>query len=76
MRFLKLAKRLRLLKLIKPFLKSDMACTGCPAFVVFMAGVASFNSIITSLELDIPWAAWHYIENMLQFVSPLSWPGG
>jgi len=59
---------MRFLKIIKAFLKSDLAWTEGAAFEFGMAGVIAFNSIIMSLELDIPWAGWVYVENILQIV--------
>jgi hypothetical protein len=33
-----------------------------------MAGVIGMNSIIMSLELDIPWGGWACVENVLQII--------
>lgn len=67
LRILRLFRIMRFLKIIKASLKSDFAWTESATFEWCMACVIAFNSIIMSLELDIQWAGWMYVENFLQF---------
>jgi len=68
LRALRLFRVMRFLKILKAFLKSDLDWTEGASFQTFMAGVIAANALIMSLELDIPWKGWVYVENFLQAV--------
>lgn len=64
LRCLRLCRVLRALRLMKAFWQSDMAWTESPPFEIFMSGVIAANALIMSLELDIEWHHWPWIENI------------
>jgi len=68
LRTLRLFRIIRFVKLLRAFLQSNLEWTEGAPFEAFMSAVIAANSIIMSLEVDIPWAGWVYVENFLQVV--------
>jgi len=68
LRALRLISVFRFLKILKAFLTSNLAWTDGVYFQSFMSIVIAGNSVIMSLEVDIPWGGWLYVEQFLQVV--------
>lgn len=68
LRALRLISVFRFLKIVKAFLTSNLAWTDGVLFQSFMSIVIAGNSAIMSLEVDIPWDGWIYVEQFLQVV--------
>mmetsp|Transcript_93210 Transcript_93210/g.301392 ORF Transcript_93210/g.301392 Transcript_93210/m.301392 type:complete len:669 (-) Transcript_93210:4-2010(-) len=64
LRCLRLFRLLRALKLLKVFFKGEMAWTESTSFEVFMSSVIAANAVVMSLELDVAWAGWPWVENL------------
>eukprot|EP00445_Apocalathium_hangoei_P019380 CAMPEP_0203892470 /NCGR_PEP_ID=MMETSP0359-20131031/35658_1 /ASSEMBLY_ACC=CAM_ASM_000338 /TAXON_ID=268821 /ORGANISM="Scrippsiella Hangoei, Strain SHTV-5" /LENGTH=1055 /DNA_ID=CAMNT_0050814441 /DNA_START=50 /DNA_END=3213 /DNA_ORIENTATION=- len=60
---MRLFRLLRILRILRAFLQGDMAWAETSAFEVFMSGVIALNSVVMSLELDIEWTGWLFVEN-------------
>jgi len=68
LRTLRLFRVIRIMKVFRSFLQSNLDWTEGAYFESFMSGVIAANSVIMSLEVDIEWAGWVYVENFLQIV--------
>jgi voltage-gated sodium channel len=65
LRFLRLFRFLRFLKLLKTFLVTDMDwIMEHPYFDVFLASVIGINGVLISLQLDIEWVGWVWVDNV------------
>jgi voltage-gated sodium channel len=59
---------MRFLKILKAFLEADMSWTEGSTFQIFMSCVIAINGVVMSLELDIAWAGWVYVENIFMVI--------
>jgi len=54
------------LKTVRAFMESDLSWTEGKHFQLFIMGTIAFNSVVMSLESDLPdFAAWFYVEQAL-----------
>lgn len=64
LRFLRLFRVLRVLKLARTFLQGDMKFVKSAEFEIIMSTIIALNAIVISMELDIEWAGWVWVENV------------
>jgi voltage-gated sodium channel len=65
LRMLRLFRILRILKLAKTFLVTDTDwIQSSERFDMFMAFIIVINAIVMSLELDVDWNGWVWVDNM------------
>eukprot|EP00450_Noctiluca_scintillans_P019727 CAMPEP_0194527144 /NCGR_PEP_ID=MMETSP0253-20130528/63138_1 /TAXON_ID=2966 /ORGANISM="Noctiluca scintillans" /LENGTH=673 /DNA_ID=CAMNT_0039372037 /DNA_START=80 /DNA_END=2101 /DNA_ORIENTATION=+ len=68
LRLLRVLRILRVLKVLRFFLQSDLSWTEGPWFQSFISGMILLNALTLGLELDVPWAGWHFLEQAFLFV--------
>eukprot|EP00930_Biecheleria_cincta_P055163 TRINITY_DN41514_c0_g1_i1.p1 TRINITY_DN41514_c0_g1~~TRINITY_DN41514_c0_g1_i1.p1 ORF type:complete len:941 (+),score=218.77 TRINITY_DN41514_c0_g1_i1:85-2907(+) len=65
-KMLRLARLARILKTVRAFMESDLSWTEGKHFQLFIMGTIAFNSVVMSLESDLPqFAIWFYVEQVL-----------
>lgn len=65
---------MRVLKIVKIFIQSDLSWTEGHVFQSFIMTVIVVNSLTMGLELDIAWSGWVFVENtfLLIYIFELS----